>query len=303
MIEVLQAGLLTTVQDLGRDGWTHLGVSPAGACDSLALRIGNLLLGNPENTAALELTLVGGAFRFETRVHAALTGASFEGAPAEWASFPVHPGDIVHLGRARSGARGYLCVAGGIEVPQALGSASTHQSSGLGGQAVRRGDRLAIAAALAAPEYRRVPEQYSSLTVRRREIRITAGAHLDRFDAVTVFRFTSSRFRVQPDSNRQGLRISAEPLSYPGEILSEGVALGSIQVLPNGGAVILFVDSQTTGGYPVIAAVISADLPSVGQLRPGDEVRFVPVTHADALTALREQEHMMAALRLELTGS
>ncbi len=293
MIEVLQPGLLTTVQDLGRDGFAHLGVSAAGAADPLALRVGNLLVGNREGAAALELSIVGGAFLFHSAAHVAIVGA------ASWSSFFVEAGATVSV---PVGARSYLCVGGGgIVVPQVLGSASTHLPSGLGGyfgRALRKGDRLDCNP---SDTHFPLPAKYGTLLERRNSFRVTAGQHLNKFRGAAVFALASFRFRVQPDSNRQGLRLgSPEPIGYPGEVLSEGAALGSIQVPPDGSAIILFVDSQTTGGYPVIATVISADLPSVGQLKPGDRLQFVLVTMSEALAALREQEALLGALRREL---
>jgi biotin-dependent carboxylase-like uncharacterized protein len=304
MIEVLQPGLFTTVQDLGRDGHADLGVSPAGACDAIALRVGNLLLGNPEGAPALEATMLGGSYRFHHDSMVVLTGAAYEasldGLPVEvWGSFRVKAGQVLRLGATRSGARGYLCVAGGIDVPRIGGSASTHALSGLGGRALRAGDRLAVGRADARPACA-LPHRFQVLAERGRTLRVTVGAQSNRFRGDAVMTLLGSAYGVQDDSNRMGLRLHGSPVAYAGDILSEGVALGSVQILPSGQPVLLFVDAQTTGGYPVIACVISADLCSVGQLRPRDEVRFEAVTVDAAVAALREQERLMAELRAAL---
>ncbi|MGH9631389.1 MAG: biotin-dependent carboxyltransferase family protein, partial [Bryobacteraceae bacterium] len=298
-------GLFTTVQDLGREGYTELGVSPAGACDTLALRIGNLLVGNKEGDAAIEVTIAGASFRFTSDMLVVLTGADFnanlDGTPvAAWCAFNVSGGQVLRLAGARTGARAYLCVFGGIAVPQVLGSASTHVLSGLGGlegRALRKGDRLQVGPRTSPVNARRLPSRFAPLLRRESRIRVTTGAHTRRFNSEAVFRFLASPYCVAEDSNRMGLRLTGPPIPYTGEILSEGVALGSLQVPPNGEPVLLFVDSQTTGGYPVIACVISADLASAGQLRPRDEVRFDPVTIEEARILLREQETMMRELR------
>ena len=301
MIEVLQPGLLSTVQDLGRYGHAHDGVSPAGACDPLSLRIGNLLVGNPANTAALELTITGGAFQFHSDALVALTGAPLDHPPAPpWTSFLVKAGEVLQAGAITSGCRAYLCVSGGIAVEGLMGSSSTHLPSGLGGfhgRALARGDALRIGSAPGdLPPPRRVPSRFQSLLQRRTRIRVTAGPHLDRCSPQAVFRFFSSSFAVRPASNRQGLRLEGPALPYPGEIVSEGVPAGAVQLLPGGQPLLLFVDAQTTGGYPVIACAASVDLPSVGQIRPGDTINFTPISLDEALSSLRAQEDLLRQL-------
>ena len=293
MIRVLSPGLFTTVQDLGRNGYAHLGVSPAGAADPVSLRIGNRLVGNGDNAPALEFTLQGGRYEFECDATIAVTGAAFEQVPM-WQAVAVRRGTTLDVGGARTGARGYLCVRGGIDVPLIMNSASTHVLSGFGAP-LRRGDAMAIGTDVVGPVVVRAvvmpPEQ-------RKRLRITAAAQTQEFDAVQAITLATSTYLVSDDSNRMGLRLKGAPLDPPhkGQMLSEGVALGALQVPPAGEPIILFVDAQTTGGYPVIASVISADLASVGQLRPRDAIAFEFVSFAEAQRLLVEQEEFIAGL-------
>jgi antagonist of KipI len=277
MIEVLHPGLFTTVQDLGREGLTHLGISPSGAADPVALRLGNWLVGNPAGAAALELTLVGGQYRFDRDTVVALT--------TKWEAFIVHAGQIVDAGPISSGVRAYLCVSGGIAVPEVLGSRSTHVLSRLGGfegRALRRGDRLPLEDSNSL-NTRVLPDRYRPLTERTRTLRFTPGAQAREFTADSAMLLIASEYTVRDNSDRMGVRLAGPGVRWSGpEMSSEGVPLGAIQVPPSGEPIILGVDAQTTGGYPVIGAVITADLPSLGQLRPRDRVRFQPVTLQEA---------------------
>jgi antagonist of KipI len=304
-IEVLQPGMLTTVQDLGRAGFGPMGVSPSGAADALSLRLGNRLVGNDENAAALEMTLLGGAFRFTQGTIIALTGSDFgaalDGAPVPlWETINIPPGAMLDCGATRSGARCYLCVQGGIVVDSFLGSASTHLLSGLGGfhgRALHAGDALRIGPSTTSKTFRhhRVNSRILRALAPRKQLRVTAGPQAEWFSESAQRVFYESTFRVAENSNRLGLRLEdAAVAPVPArEMITEGVSLGAIQVPPNGQPIILFVEQQTTGGYPKIANVIAADLPSVGQLRPRDEIRFERVEFAAALSLLREQERLI----------
>lgn len=305
LIEVQAPGLLTTVQDLGRYGYGHLGVTPAGAADAVALRLGNRLAGNSESAAALEITLAGGRFRFPEGAVAALAGADFspalDGRPAAmWTTLEIRPGQTLSLGVARWGARCYLCVRGGIRVPLLLGSASTHVVCGLGGLAGRRlqrGDVLETGAAEGRCQPRALSAQAREYLAPTKTLRVTAGPEWDRFDESARQAFLGTPYRVTEDSDRAGLRLAGAGLGTRGfeRMVTEGVDLGSIQVPPSGQPIILFVEQQTTGGYPRIAVVASVDLFRVGQLRPGGEVRFALVELAAAVRLLREQEELLAS--------
>jgi biotin-dependent carboxylase-like uncharacterized protein len=317
-IEVTSSGLLTTVQDLGRPGHARYGVSACGAADDVALRLGNRLVGNADDAAALEQTLTGGTYRFDAPVRIALAGADMEascdGAPLPpWTARSAGPGSVLTCRAARQGARSYLCAAGGIAVPKVLGSRSTHLRSGLGGldgRALRRGDRLPLGvattaddAALDAPAAR-----LSEDAVRRLDtpgpIRVTRGAQSDRFAPGALERLEGEGISVSATSDRMGLRLAGVRLDPPdeGRMPSEGVPLGAIQVPPGGEPLLLFVDHQTTGGYPVLAAVIRADLWRVGQWRPGERIRFALVAMEEARRLARQHEAWLRSPDLVVHG-
>lgn len=323
VIEVLVPGLLTTVQDLGREGFGPMGVSPSGAADAIALRVGNRLVGNAESAAALEMTLLGGTFLFPTGALAALTGSDF-GASLDdadvplWTSFVVKPGRTLRLGPTRSGARCYLCVEGGIAVTPFLGSASTHLLSGLGGhegRALRKGDILKVgqaqsldgtgtlsrsAAANRACGWsstRKVAREALDGLAARKTLRVTPGPQCDWFPKASQKIFYGSTYRVSEEANRMGLRLQGPsiPEGAHGGMISEGVSLGAVQIAVGGMPIVLFVEQQTTGGYAKMANVISADLSSLGQLRPRDEIRFEGVTFETARKRFMEQEKLLAS--------
>jgi antagonist of KipI len=305
VIHVQAPGLLTTVQDLGREGFGPMGVSPSGAADSISLRIGNRLVGNREGAAGLEMTLLGGAFAFPEGATPALTGSDFgatlDGAPVNpWRSIEVKSGQTLCVGPTRSGARCYLCVQGGIEVPPLLGSASTHLLSGLGGhegRALRKGDLLKIGEAKETYKKRTVAANALRELSQRKILRVTPGPQSEWFPESSQRIFYSSSYRVAEESNRMGLRLEGPPLreGAHGEMISEGVSLGAVQIAAGGLPIILFVELQTTGGYAKIANVIAADLSSLGQLRPRDEIRFERVDWETARSLFKEQEELLAS--------
>jgi antagonist of KipI len=323
VIEVLAPGLLTTVQDLGRAGFGPMGVSPSGAADPVALRIGNRLVENAESAAALEMTLLGGTFLFPEGALAALTGSDFgaalEGADVPpWTSFEVKPGQTLRLGATRSGARCYLCIQGGIAVKPFLGSASTHLLSGLGGyegRALRKGDVLETADAggaggtglpavascsnrtVSATRSRKVTPKIQERLGPRKILRVTSGPQSGWFSSAAEEVLYGGTYRVSEEANRMGLRLDGPPIpeGAHGGMISEGVSLGAVQIAAGGMPIILFVEQQTTGGYAKMANVISADFGSLGQLRPRDEIRFKRVTFETARKLLLEQEKLLAA--------
>lgn len=290
--------MFTTVQDLGRYGYGPLGVSASGAADAVSLRIGNRLVGNPETSAALEMTLLGGTFVFERDSVIAVTGSDFGSGAPLWEAVQVEAGHTLAFGPTQSGARCYLCVRGGISVPLFLGSASTHVLSGLGGlegRALRKGDTLAIGDSDGKFQPRRVAAGALRKLAARKVLRVTAGPQEDWFSESSRRDFYTGTYRVTEDANRMGLRLEGPGIERTdnSEMMTEPVALGAIQVPGGGQPIILFVEQQTTGGYPKIANVIAADLSSVGQLRPRDEVRFEIVTLAEARRLIREQEDLL----------
>jgi biotin-dependent carboxylase-like uncharacterized protein len=309
-IRVESPGLLTTVQDLGREDFGPMGVSPSGAADAIALRLGNRLVGNLEGAAGLEMTLLGGTFLFQELTGIALTGSDFgatlDGVPVElWSSFEAQPGQILGAGPTRSGARCYLCVQGGIAVTLFLGSASTHLLSGLGGlegRALRKDDVLNRGPATSEFRKRIVSPLALQHLLPRKVLRVTSGPQNDRLFESSQQLFYASPYRVAEESNRMGLRLDGRRIDSPplatgssGAMITDGITLGAIQVPESGQPIISFVEQQTTGGYPIIANVVSADLSSIGQLRPRDEIRFQRVEMNKARSLLIEQEELLAS--------
>jgi antagonist of KipI len=282
--------MLTTIQDLGRFGWCQFGVSASGAADPLALRAANLLVGNAENAAALEMTLVGGAFEFEAAATIAVTGSDFAAGLPLWRPVPVAAGTTLRFAATRSGARCYLAVRGGIRAPLIMGSASVHVMTGVGGSPLRRGDVLEVGDhAVRRPRSAAQPPDYLASPV----LRATPGPQADWFCGELF----AAPFTVSEESNRMGIRLTGPVIPSPaGHMLTEGVPLGAVQVPPGGQPIILFVEHQTTGGYPKPANVISADFPRLGQLRPRDIVRFERVTIEQALRLLQRQEEWLYSL-------
>lgn len=290
MIEVVRAGALTTVQDRGRPGWAHLGVPRAGAADQPALALANRLVGNPPTAAALEITLTGCTLRFRRRATIALTGApatmQLAGRPLGFLTPVLVPtGGQVRIGPARYGVRSYLAVAGGIAVPPVLGSRSTDTLAGIGPPVLRDGDILPIGdlpssesapvagAAVAGPVPAAdvvgwsAPSDPVRLTIR-------LGPRADWFTDEAVRRLLGTGYAVSPLSNRIGVRLTGAtlPRAIPGELPSEGLVLGAVQVPADGQPLIFLADHPTTGGYPVIGVV--DDVTALAQARPGTTVEF-----------------------------
>jgi biotin-dependent carboxylase-like uncharacterized protein len=269
VIQVQSPGLLTTVQDLGREGFGPMGVSPSGAADPVSLRIGNRLAGNAEGAAGLEMTLLGGAFVFPEGAVLALTGSDFgatlDDAPVSlWTSVEAKRGQTLRLGPTRSGARCYLCVQGGIAVTPFLGSAATHLLSGLGGhegRALRKGDVLKIGEADGFYRGKTLAAKALERLSPRKVLRVTPGPQSEWFPESSQQIFYASTYRVAEESNRMGLRLEGAAVAEGsgGKMITEGVSIGAVQIPSGGLPIILFVEQQTTGGYAKIANVISAD--------------------------------------------
>ncbi|WP_433082032.1 biotin-dependent carboxyltransferase family protein [Dactylosporangium sp. CA-052675] len=276
-LRVEVAGPLTTVQDLGRPGFAHLGVARSGALDRPALELGNRLVGNPPGAAGLEITL-GPFAAVATRAGTvALTGAAASlrvgGRPAPLnAPVPVRAGDRIEVGRAVSGLRAYLTVGGGLTPDPVLGSRSTDTLSLLGPPVLRAGDRLPIGVPGRAP----APVDLAPRAALGGPIvlRITWGPRADLF--TDAGRLGAGEYRIRGESNRVGTRLDGPALTRAdaGELPSEGMVLGAVQVPADGRPLVFLADHPTTGGYPVVAVVHAADLPLLAQARPGDSVRF-----------------------------
>ena len=293
-ITVITPGLFTTVQDEGRWGHQTLGVPVGGALDAVSHRIANAAVGNDLHCASIEVTLQGPELRFDSRSAIAIAGADFavtlDGAPMPMATGVVcHAGSVLRFGERRAGARAYIAVDGGADVPAVLGSRSTHVLAALGGVAgrpFRAGDLVPLGASGT-----RLPRR----AVRRRlpdggaRLRVMPGPHDDRFPAAAIDTLHRSRFTITPHSNRMGYRLTGgAPIrrTTDEEMISDATFAGAVQVPPSGDPILLMADRQVTGGYPIVAVVITADLPIVGQLAPGDWIEFQLCSPRDAVLAL-----------------
>lgn len=304
-IHVARPGLQTTVQDLGRWGFQSQGVPVAGPMDPFSHRLANALLGNPRTAATLEIALVGPELEFDDERVVAVTGAEFaltldEAVVPHGQPFLVAARSRLRFGPRTRGARAYLAVDGGFDVPLVLASRATHVSSGMGGwqgRALRHGDRLPLGLPNHRARARRRPVPAIVQTGASTVVRILPGPERDRFADAALDALQSGPYTIDGDSDRMGFRLSGPWLEHSrgADTISDATPLGSLQVPGSGQPVLLMADRQTTGGYPKIATVISADIGVAGQAGPGDSLRFTVCTPADALAALIASEsHLMA---------
>lgn len=304
-VTVLSAGLLTTVQDEGRWGHQASGVPVAGALDRVSARVANALVGNPRGTPMLEATLVGPELRIDCAARVAVAGGDLD-ARLDGRPLPPHApstcraGSVLRFGARRAGARTYIAFDGGLALPRILGSASTHVLSGLGGlggRALQTGDRLPLGPEQGAPGTPRV-EIVSPARPGGARLRVLPGPQDDCFPEAAFELLERTRFTIAPQSDRMGYRLVGGrlPREDGREMVSDATVPGALQVPPSGEPILLMCDRQTTGGYPQMVTVISADLPVAGQLAPGDWVEFERCTRAEALAALIAQESRLLAL-------
>ena len=294
-VEVVVPGARTTIQDLGRPGFAHLGIPASGAADRRAFTLANRLVGNAEGAPALETTLSGPVLRFEAATTIALTGAPVEATldgrtVGMHAPTPVRAGQELVVGAATHGLRTYIAIRGGIAADPVLGSVSADQLTGLGPAPLRAGDQLTLGGdALAAPIVDVAPVARSGDPL---VLPVRLGPRDDWFAPDAVTAFLAETFTVTPNVDRIGARLNGPPLPWRGDesMRSEGLVTGSVQVPPSGEAIVMLADHPTTGGYPVIAVVDEAALGGAAQLRPGARVRFrVP------FTAVRTPEDLEAS--------
>ncbi len=313
MITVVKAGLLATVQDLGRPGHRSSGMPLSGAMDRVALSVANLLAGNAPGAAAVELTLAGGTWRFDDDAVVALAGAdlkgSLDGVPvAPWSSFQARAGSLLTFGAAATGVRAYLAVRGGVDVPVVLGSRSTYTRAGVGGlsgRALVSGDRLPVGEARGrAPAPRTLPPGRRPPCGGGATLRVLLGPQDDLFTAAGVATFLSGAYRVTPQNDRMGYRLEGPPIALLGgaDIVTDALVPGAVQVPGSGQPIVMGADAQTTGGYAKIATVIGPDLRLLAQARSGDLLRFARVTQAAAVRAVREERDGLEALARWFAG-
>lgn len=305
-LRVIKPGMFTTVQDLGRMGHSAIGVPPSGAADPLSLTIGNRLLGNPDCAAALECTLLGPSVTVDRDVWVCLTGADCSTAHISGGDDerklpccdPVlaRAGEQIKIGSTMNGARAYLCLSGGIDVPLVLGSRSTLAGASLGGHAgrpLRKGDAVPLTDLMDEPQP--PPSElhrWLGSHLHRRTLRVVPSLHTDCFPAGALEGVASIQYTVGDQSNRVGLRLDGDAIPLPddaGSLESEPTVTGGIQIAGDARPIILGVDRPTTGGYPLLACVIEADLPAVAMLRPRETVRF-EIVSINAARELRAEQ-------------
>ena len=296
-ITILKAGFQDLIQDLGRNGYTHMGISPTGAADNISFRIGNLLLGNDINEPGIEITLFGGSYYFNKDAIIALSGSVFTSA-IDGDIIPFFKPIVVKFGQTLSidsttnGARCYLAIKGGFQVPYILNSSSTHllsNTGGFNGRNLIKNDEIICASSDDTGINNNIK---FNIDDDRSILRVTKGLQYDLFDDANKKLFFNEEFTVSQNSNRMGLRIKGPKIynKTSKDILTEGLPLGAIQISGDGDSIISFVDHQTTGGYPKITNVITADLHKVGQLKPGDKFMFKLVSQHEAETLYFKQE-------------
>lgn len=329
-IEVLSPGLMTSVQDLGRYGFQKHGVIVSGAMDSYALRVANLLVANRQGEAALEITLVGPKLKIEKGTLLALTGGDLSpligGKPVPmWRPIYINQDSVLEFGVCRSGCRAYLAVAGGFDIQEVMGSKSTYLRAGIGGfqgRALQKGDILEsnvtggeladrvikhlrkAESVFSAPAWY-ADRRYIPAAVNPVSIRVMPGRQFECFTADSRERLFSQSFLITTQSDRMGYRLSGTVLKLTEhlELISEAVALGTVQVPPDGNPIILLADRQTAGGYPKIAQVATVDIPRIAQVKPGSKLTFtrISVEAAEQLYLQKEQgiETLKTAINLK----
>ena len=308
-IEVIEPGLLTTIQDLGRRGYQQYGVPVSGAMDPFALRVANILMENPEGEACLEITVLGPKIRFLGDALIALTGADLgprlDGQPLPgWEVVLVRRDGILSFDGPQQGSRAYLAIAGGIDVPDVMGSKATYMKAflgGLEGRPLKAGDRLQTS--IHKPPYelegKQVPRGLVPSYEHQHMLRVIMGPQDDSFTSRGLETFLSSPYTITPQSDRMGYRLEGPKIEHRTgpNIISDGVPFGGIQVTGDGMPIVLMADRGTTGGYTKIATVISVDLSKLAQAMLGDEVRFNAVSIEQAHESLRQQEQSLSRLK------
>lgn len=325
MIRILKPGLLDTIQDLGRTGFQKYGVIVSGAMDPLACRLANVLVGNPESEATLEMTLSGPVIQFETDALISICGGdlnpSVNGEPVPmWRPVFIKKGAKLDFGYAKQGCRAYLAVAGGLDVKAVMGSKSTYLRAGLGGylgRALQAGDKIpfgplfnvseklmnALTARndgrpFTASSWRVARDIYPSMK-RPAAIRAIKGPQFDWFDAKSQRGFYQKEFKVTSRSDRMGYRLEGRPLNLKQQrdMISDAINFGSIQVPPDGRPIILMADRQTVGGYPKIGQIASVDLPVVAQTKPGERISFTEISPHEAQVLYIEREKLIEQVK------
>lgn len=306
---ILSPGPLSTIQDVGRFGAMGMGFSPGGVMDSRSMQLANLLVGNAAGVGVVEMTMAGLTARFDCDCVIALTGADMcarleEQMVKRYQAISVHAGDTLRMQTAQHGMRAYLAVAGGFDLPTVMGSMSTNLKCRLGGfhgRKLQRGDVLPLNQSLSLNEPGKclpIPEEYPEEV----KLRVLLGPQEDAFTRQGLFTFLNETYTVTDQADRMGIRLSGAKIDSKSgvDIISDGIATGSIQIPASGTPIIMMADRQTTGGYAKIATVISADLPIAAQVRPGTRIRFAQVSEQEAVRLRREAVRQMRQWEYEM---
>ncbi len=310
-LRVLSGGLFTSVQDAGRFAYQHVGVAVSGVMDAYSYRVANMLVGNSPGECVLETTLSGPTLAFDTDACIAVTGADIspqiDGQAIEtWRSYRVKAGSVLAFGGLRQGARAYIAFAGGIDVPVVMGSCSTYAKGKIGGfegRALQAGDCLALRGCGLVQEYS-LPDAYRPKWTGHNTLRVVLGPQDDCFTEEGIQTFLSQTYTVSQQCDRMGYRLEGAVIAHKtgGDIISDGIMLGSVQVPGNGLPIILMADRQTTGGYTKIATVISCDLPLIAQAIAGNSFSFQAVSIEQAQDALETQAKLLAEMPQNLVA-
>lgn len=308
-IKIIKAGMLTTIQDLGRYGLQRYGMTVSGAMDSYALLLGNSILGNADNEAAIECTVLGPTIYFEQTQLITVTGANLspkvdgQSLPM-WKPVLIEAGSLLSFGRPNSGCRAYICFQGGLDIPELLGSRSTYSKGQVGGwkgRPLQEGDRIAFRHCYKGKDslfrWSMDTSLYPDLSTN--VIRVMDGPQLPCFESAAQKSFFSDVFTISNNSDRMGYRLTSKPLrlTEQKELLSTAVTFGSIQVPPDGNAIVLMADHPTTGGYPVIAQVATIDLPLLAQKGPNNRISFERISLDEAHDLLKKQHTQFKKLK------
>lgn len=321
-INVIKPGLSTTVQDLGRPGYYHIGIPTSGGMDMLSLAAANLLVGNPAGHAVLEAVFLGPELEFTADALVAVTGADMppklDGVEQPgWTAFPVRKGQVLSFGFLKAGARAYIAVSGGIDVPVVLGSRSTYTLGALGGfhgRKLEAGDVLSMGAGRSVPAGQSVPEALRRKPGMPAELRMLPGLYWHRITEAAGARFFEDTWKVAPEADRIGYRFKAgHPLEFvereqpfgagsdPSNIVDACYPYGSVQVPGGTEPIVLHRDAVSGGGYFMVGTVISADMDLIGQLQPHTPTRFVKVTMEEALAARADRRRMLESIAAALS--
>ena len=310
IFNITSPGFFTTIQDLGRPFYQKYGVTVSGAMDRYAMRLANILVGNTEDKACLEVTMIGPTIEVQKKTLVAITGGNLSPLLNEvlvpmWQTILVDPGDILSFGEWKSGTRGYIAVAGGIQVPTVLGSCATHvgsQMGGLNGRSLRSGDVLrggSVPHVLELLEGIRISSKMIPTYESEATIRVLLGPQEEYYTAKGLETFLSSEYTITDKSNRMGYRLEGPKIENIAgtDIISEAIPLGAIQVPDDGQPIIMMADRQTTGGYAKIANVMDVDVDLLGQMKPLDKITFQSTTLEEAHRLFRERENTIAHLK------